>query len=100
MLKYYKLFFKYFAKGYRKYIPVVIFGAAIAGVFEIIGIMLLFPFIQILINPEVLDRHAWLIRIFQFIKMNTPLRQAGVIGVVILVIFISWILVMRKLILQ
>jgi ATP-binding cassette subfamily C protein len=88
MLKYYRQFFHYFAKGYRKYVPIVILGAAFAGVLELTGILLLFPFIQLLINPEIIERHEWLAQIFQFFRMETRFQQAGFIGAVILMIFI------------
>ncbi|MHC4386216.1 MAG: ABC transporter ATP-binding protein [Planctomycetota bacterium] len=88
MLKYYKEFFHYFAKGYRKYVPVVIIGAAIAGVLELTGILLLFPFIQLLIDPDIIDRHEWLAEIFRFFRMETQLQQAALIGVGILLVFV------------
>ena len=55
MLKYYREFFHYFAKGYKKYIPVVIGGAAIAGALEIIGklgILIVLPDHNTLLVPK------------------------------------------------
>jgi hypothetical protein len=63
-------------------------GAAFAGVLELTGILLLFPFIQLLINPEIIERHEWLAQIFNFFRMETRFQQAGFIGAVILMIFI------------
>jgi ABC-type multidrug transport system fused ATPase/permease subunit len=88
MLKYYREFFHYFAKGYKKYVPFVILGAVVAGVLELTGIMLLVPLIKILINPNALEEYTWLVKFFELLRMDTQFRQAAIIGVGILVIYI------------
>ena len=88
MLKYYRQFFHYFARGYRKFVPIVILGASLAGVLELLGIMLLLPFIQLLIKPEIVENSKMLSAIFRFLRIEGSLQQAAVIGVGILLIFI------------
>ncbi len=88
MLRYYLDFFKYFGEGYKRYIPLVIIGAAIAGVLEIAGLLLLLPFIRILIHPESIRRYQSLHSLMQFFNINSVLHQALFIGVLIVVIFV------------
>lgn len=89
MLKYYKEFFKYFGIGYKKYIPLVIIGAAVAGVLEIAGLLLLLPFIRLLIQPETINRHRIIHAIIQNLQIESPLKQACFIGSLIVTIFIA-----------
>ena len=89
MLDVYKEFFKYFGKGYKKIIPLVIIGAAIAGVLEIAGLLLLLPFIRLLIRPESFERHAWLVKLADLFGLQTPLQQACLLGGFIVLIFVA-----------
>ena len=88
MLRHYLDFFKYFGNGYKRYIPLVIVGAAIAGVFEVAGLLLLLPFIRILIHPESIRQYQSLHSLMQFCGVNSVLQQACFIGVLIVVIFV------------
>lgn len=89
MFSLYKEFFKYFAKGYKKNIPFVIIGAAIAGVLEIAGLLLLVPFIRLLMRPESFNRHAWLVQLADILGLETPLKQACLLGGLIVLIFVG-----------
>lgn len=88
MLKYYNEFFKYFGKGYKRYIPLVILGAAIAGVLEIAGLLLLLPFIRLLVRPESFRQHQWLVYLADALSLETPLQQACLLGALIVTIFV------------
>jgi ABC-type multidrug transport system fused ATPase/permease subunit len=88
MLAVYKEFFKYFGAGYKRYVPFVLIGAAIAGVLEIAGLLLLLPFIRLLIRPESLDRYAWLVRLSNLFGLHTPLQKASLLGGLIVLIFV------------
>ena len=66
----------------------VIIGAAIAGVFEVAGLLLLLPFIRILIHPESIRRYQSLYSLMQFFNVDSVLHQAFFIGVLIVVIFV------------
>ncbi|MHC4266328.1 MAG: ABC transporter ATP-binding protein [Planctomycetota bacterium] len=87
MLNYYREFFKYFGKGYKRYIPLVVIGAAIAGVFEIAGLLLLLPFIRLLIRPESIERHRIIYAIIRYFDIESPLHQAFLIGMMVVLIF-------------
>jgi len=89
MLTYYKQFFKYFGQGYKKTIPFVILGAAIAGVLEIAGLLLLLPFIRLLIRPETFNRRTWLVKLSNLFGLETPLQQACLLGGLIVLIFVG-----------
>ncbi len=89
MLKYYKEFFKHFGIGYKKYIPIVIIGAAVAGVLEIAGLLLLLPFIRLLIRPETINRHRIIHTMIQHFQIESALKQACFVGAIIVVIFIA-----------
>ncbi|MDH4203332.1 MAG: ABC transporter ATP-binding protein/permease [Phycisphaerae bacterium] len=89
MLNYYKQFFSYFGKGYKRYIPLVVLGAAIAGVLEIAGLLLLLPFIRMLVRPESFQRHPWLVRLADLFGIETPLQQACLLGGLIVFIFVA-----------
>lgn len=88
MFKIYKEFFKYFGAGYKRYVPFVLIGAVIAGMFEIAGLILLLPFIRILIRPGAIDRHPWLKSLMQFFHAESSFEQALFLGVLIVCIFI------------
>lgn len=88
MLSLYKEFFKYFGDKYKRYIPLVVTGAAVAGILEISGLLLLIPFIRILIRPESMNRQYFLSRLFQMLNIRTPLQQACFIGSLIVLIFV------------
>ncbi len=89
MLKYYREFFKHFGIGYKKYIPIVIIGAAIAGLLEIAGLLLLMPFVRLLIRPETIGRHRIIHTIIQHFQIKSALQQACFIGAIIVAIFIA-----------
>ena len=65
----------------------VILGAAIAGVLEIAGLLLLLPFIRLLVKPESFQRHRWLMRLADQFGLETPLQQACLLGGLIVFIF-------------
>lgn len=88
MLKYYKQFFKAFGRGYQQLIPVVIVGAAVSGLLEIAGLLLLLPFIRMLVRPEAVRHHRYLASLMHLFRMETPLQQACFLGALIIVIFI------------
>lgn len=88
MVKYYLEFFKYFGKGYKRYVPLVIVGAAVAGLLEIAGLMLLLPFIRILVRPDSLERHRWLTDLMCFFRAESPLQQACFLGGMIVILFV------------
>jgi ATP-binding cassette subfamily C protein len=88
MLESYLEFFKYFGKGYKRYIPFVIAGAAVAGVFEIAGLLLLLPFIHILVHPESISKYHFLYNLMRSCNVTTVLQQAFFVGVSIVVIFV------------
>ena len=88
MLNYYREFFDYFGQGYKQYIPLIIIGAAIAGLLEIAGLLLLLPFIRILIHPESIEKYKSLYSLMQFFNVNSVLEQASFIGGLIVTIFV------------
>lgn len=88
MFKIYKEFFNYFGAGYKRYVPFVLIGAVIAGMFEIAGLILLLPFIRILIRPGAIDRHPWLKSLMQFFHAESSFEQALFLGVLIVCIFV------------
>ncbi len=81
-------FFKYFGKGYRRYIPFIIAGAAVAGALEITGLLLLLPFIHILVHPENISKYHFLYNLMQSCNVTTVLQQAFFVGALIVVIFV------------
>jgi ABC-type multidrug transport system fused ATPase/permease subunit len=89
MYHYYKEFFNFFGKGYKRYIPLVVLGAAVAGVLEIAGLLLLLPFIRLLVRPESFQRHRWLVRLADLFGFETPLQQACMLGGLIVLVFVS-----------
>ncbi|HOL30527.1 MAG TPA: ABC transporter ATP-binding protein [Anaerohalosphaeraceae bacterium] len=89
MIKYYIEFFKYFGKGYKRYIPLVIVGAAAAGLLEIAGLMLLLPFIRILVRPESVRHHRWLMELMRLFGVQSPLQQACFLGGLIVFLFVA-----------
>jgi ABC-type multidrug transport system fused ATPase/permease subunit len=88
MLKYYREFFRHLGKEYRKYVPLVIFGAVLSGLLEITGLLLLLPFIRILVRPEAIEKHRWLGGLMRIFRMETPLQQVCFLGSLIVVIFV------------
>ncbi|MCK5784022.1 MAG: ABC transporter ATP-binding protein [Desulfobacterales bacterium] len=89
MIKYYKQFFTYFGRGYKRYIPLVVLGAAIAGVLEIAGLLLLLPFIRLLVKPDSFQKYPWLVRMADLFGFETPLQHACLLGGLIVVVFVA-----------
>jgi ABC-type multidrug transport system fused ATPase/permease subunit len=67
----------------------VIIGAAIAGVLEIAGLLLLLPFIRLLVKPDSFQQHAWLVRLAELFGFETPLQRACLLGGLIVLLYIS-----------
>lgn len=88
MLTYYRDFFKHFGGGYKRYLPLVIIGAAVSGLLEITGLLLLLPFIRLLVRPQSIERIQWLQRLMYTFHMETPLQQACFLGGLIVLIFL------------
>lgn len=88
MLGFYLEFFKYFGRGYKKYIPFVIAGAAVAGVLEIAGLLLLLPFIHILVHPESISKYHFLYSLMRLCNVTTVLQQAFFVGALIVITFV------------
>ncbi|MCE5185522.1 MAG: ABC transporter ATP-binding protein/permease [Planctomycetaceae bacterium] len=89
MLSQYKQFFHYFGNRYRRYVPLVVIGAAVAGMLEIAGLLLLLPFIRLLVRPEAIEKNRWLGGVMDFFRMTTPLQQACFLGILILLVFVA-----------
>ncbi|MHC4842908.1 MAG: hypothetical protein ACYTEE_03825 [Planctomycetota bacterium] len=65
----------------------MVIGAAIAGVFEIAGLLLLLPFIRLLIRPQSIERHRIIYGIIRYFDIESPLHQAFFIGMIVVLIF-------------
>lgn len=88
MFKRYREFFEYFGRDYRRYIPLVIVGAAAAGLLEIAGLFLLLPFVRLLVRPETIQSNRWLGGLMHTFHMESPLQQACFLGGLIVLIFV------------
>lgn len=81
-LENYKRFIKYYGQG--RYLKLCIFSilSIIAGFLELIGIAMIYPFIMLIINPDLITKHI------PFLNIENTLLTGLIIGATVLLIFV------------
>jgi len=83
-----KRFIKYFGKGRKLKFAILFLMSFVAGMFEFLGVALIFPFVKFMINPEEISRFVTAHKM-SFLAGFSDIRLALMLGVLLLLFFIA-----------
>ena len=83
-----KRFFQLYGTGFRKRFTLVTGLAIIAGIFETFGLLLIYPILGILIEPEIVLNNRYLFAAYEFFDLKKPQYLAAIFAIIIIVVFV------------
>lgn len=87
-LENYKRFIKYYGKGKKLQLVGFIFLSLIAGMFELAGVALIYPFIMLIVSPQIIINTSYYLKIQSILHTNSSIVTALCLGAFILGVFI------------
>lgn len=81
-------FIRYFGKGRKTRLLGFFVLSLIAGLFEFIGIALIYPFVLLIINPQSIINSGYYLKFSGIFNINDPLAGSFIIGFFVVLLFI------------
>ncbi len=88
MLQLVRRFFQLYFKSLHKRFACIILLAIVAGIFETFGLILIYPVLRILIEPEIVLNNIHLHRIYKFLQLSEPKFLAAIFAGLAVLLFI------------
>ncbi len=87
-LENYRRFIKYYGKGKKFQLAGFFFLSLIAGFLELAGVALIYPFVMLIVNPQILVNTSYYIKLQSILHTDSSIITALCIGAFVLGVFI------------
>ena len=88
-LKHFADFYEFYAHAQKLRLILLFIGAVIAGVIEIVGLLLLYYLLKVLVTATTIHEHAFLAEIFRFVGADSNGERVNLLGIAIVIIFVA-----------